>query len=194
MGIFDLHLTDKPAWTPNPALVAAIDESKAKAATKVSSTTPNVANLIAAHIQRIAPELAKVPNLWFSGSNVWRWLYAGDPPAEDADIDVFFCGEHRTVWKEGILGPEWHQAADVLIKDLGIPSGDSMHSPVRTGRNLDMYGVGIKALYNGRKLDVWAGGDTVAETLNNYPTTSHAHCRAAFSFTEGLVVLPNEAA
>lgn len=181
-------------WTPNPLLTAAIEEHKAKAATKVSSPTPNVANLIAAHIRRIAPELAEVKNLWFSGSNVWRWMYAGDPPAEDADLDVFFCGPHRSVSVNGILGPEWYPAADRLIQDLGIPRGDSMHVPVRTGRDLDLYGMGLQALYKGRKLDVWAGGETVAETLSNYPTVSHAHCRAAFSFTEGLVVLPNEAA
>jgi hypothetical protein len=192
MGLLSDLLTQKDTWRPNPVLTDAIEAAKDKAATKVSRTEPNLANDVAAHIRRIAPELALVPNLWFSGSNVWRILY-GETPADDADIDVFFAGPHRLVTKQGILG-DVREAADELVKTLGIQSGDSMHSPVRTGRNEDLYGVGIKALWRGKKLDIWAGGETVAETLNNYPSRTHAHCRAAFSFTEGLVVLPTEAA
>lgn len=184
---------DLTIWKPNPELTAAIEAHREKTKAKVSKPWMNMANIIGEHLKRIAPDLAARPNLWFSGSNVWSFLY-GEVPAEDADIDVFYCGPHRQVLRDGILGPEWQQARWKLMEDLGIPASERMHVPVRTGRHQDLYGMGIQALYKGRKLDVWDGGETVVETLSNYPTVSHAHCRAAFSFTDGLVVLPNEAA
>jgi hypothetical protein len=44
-------------------------------------------------------------------------------------------------------------------------------------------------------LDLWLAesGGVLAE-IRSYPTESHAHCRAAYSMVDGLVVLPNEVA
>jgi hypothetical protein len=160
--------------------------------TKVSSPTPNVANLIAAHIRHIAPELAAVPGLWFSGSNVWRWLYNDGDPAPDADIDCFFTKPVNRA-SDGGFG-SWTDQRSELVRTLGIPPSDQEWSTVRTGFQQDKYAMGVKFLFKGRKVDLWEGLETAALTLADYPTASHAHCRAAFSFTEGLVVLPNEAA
>jgi hypothetical protein len=174
----------------NPVLVQMLTDSKVKAATKASRTTPNAANLVAAHLRATCPDLCDVPDLWFSGSNVWKALY-GETPDPDADIDVFMLQAPRDPadFDEYPFSAGWR-----LCQQLGIPCDDTLESGVTTGRDEDLYAMGMKALYKGRKLDIWEGASTVRATLENYPTRTHAHCRAAFSFTEGLVVLPNEAA
>lgn len=171
------------------------DAAAAKNLGKTSWAVPNVANTIAEHLRKVAPELCDIPGLWFSGSNVWRHLYACDPPARDADLDVFFVGGHlesKTIL--GLLGDQYVDRREALLDRLGVPKTDRIYPTVKTGPAGDNYAQGCHALYQGRKLDVWCNGPTVQDVLSDYPKASHAHCRAAFSFEHGLVVLPNECA
>lgn len=168
----------------NPQLADLMELSREKTAKKESLTDANVANQIAAHLMHRCPELCAIPDLWFSGSNVWSFLYGKEPPP-DSDIDVFMIGTTTNdVW-----------VADQrisLCRRLGIAADDMTLSMVRTGFDGDLYMQGVKALYKGTKLDIWECGETPWVALRNYPTKTHAHCRAAFSFTDGLIVLPNE--
>lgn len=43
-------------------------------------------------------------------------------------------------------------------------------------------------------VDLWLSPGGAYDEISTYPAESHAHCRMAFSFTEGLLVLPNETA
>lgn len=162
---------------------------KANEATKlkVAKTTPNVANQVAAHIQAIAPDLAMVKGLWFSGSNVWKFVY-GETPADGSDIDCFFL--QKAPMDFSMFEDQRH----ALLQRLGYEDTDAVWDTVKTGANLDKYAQGCKFMHRGRKVDVWVGHDNVAETLGDYPTASHAHCRVAFSFEHGLVIIPNEVA
>lgn len=163
-----------------------IKKARVNSLTKVALTSPNVANIIAAHIRAVAPDLVGIPNIWFSGSNVWKHLY-GETPDADADIDVFFlkaCSKELGGYKDPCM---------YLRAELGLTSADAYWLNFKTCANKGSYARGCKFLHNGRKVDCWQGKDSIAATLNDYPKASHAHCRAAFSFTDGLVVLPNEA-
>lgn len=175
-----------------------IEKAREKSLTKVALTTPNVANVIAAHLRAVAPDLVVIPNIWFSGSNVWKHLY-GETPSPSSDLDVFFISAYRK--RDGLLSlmsnvvfGDYEDPRVSLLTDLGVPVADAEFTMTKTGRELDKYSQGCKFLFKGRKVDCWQGHDSVAATLNDYPGASHGHCRAAFSFTDGLVVLPNEQA
>lgn len=169
----------------NPQLASLIASAAEKTKTKASLPLANVANRIATHLMRRCPELCAIPGLWFSGSNVWPFLYGKEPPT-DADIDVFLVGATDP---DGFDDPRVN-----LCKQLGIAPDDMTLSGVQSGFDGDLYMQGVKALYKGNKLDIWECGETPWVALRNYPTKSHAHCRAAFSFADGLIVLPNEMA
>lgn len=172
MGIFD-GLIDKTVKTAQP--------------------WPNTANKVKAHIAAKWPELTTVPGLWFSGSQVWSFLYDKEPPA-DSDWDIFVCKDAAPVVSyEGafLAGPTRIERppleeAMARIKPLSVTP--------RTPANPKYTSNGADVKTDRGDIDVWTShGASVAAVLRDYPAT-HAHCRAAFSFTEGLVVLPNEAA
>lgn len=174
-------------------LLSGLFESIAKAGPAPRSTEPNVANKIAAHIRAKWPELVGVPGLWFSGSQVWSFLYDKEPPA-DSDWDIFVCKNAAPVvsYEGGFLGSPTRteraplEEALYRIKPLKVtprqppnPMYSSNGSDVETERG---------------DIDVWTSeAESPQRAIRDYPA-SHSHCRAAFSFTEGLVVLPNEAA
>jgi len=175
---------------------------------KVSLSTPNVANAIAARITARFPELAEdpIPGVWFTGSNIWSLLYPDQPVlARDRDWDIFTLSQqaaHRVARRLGLAA---HPACRTKDKRHHVPKTiDAAHVPhLVSGRPTEgvdpelgpSYGEGYCYATDRGEVDLWIStpGDVLGE-LRTYPTGSHAHCRATFSFTDGLVVLPNECA
>lgn len=155
---------------------------------KVARTDGNVANRIGAHLRAKWPELVNIPGLWFSGSQVWSFLY-GEEPSETSDTDVFIVDSDTRPHSEL---PVWHPK-NLLLKELGVVWNDGVDKHPRTGEAGTTYAKDGRS-WNTAKgaIDLWTSPTSAQDALRNYPTASHAHCRAAFSFTEGLVVLPNE--
>lgn len=168
---------------------------------KVSSKEHNVANWIADHVARRFPELAAdpIPGVWFTGSNVWSLLYGiPSPSAECADWDIFTIGEATAA--QVALRLELGAMPACRTKDKRTANVERSVAKANVphlvpGANGSPYGEGYSYLTPRGEVDLWISspGDALAE-LRTYPTASHAHCRAAFSFTDGLVILPNECA
>jgi hypothetical protein len=173
---------------------------------KVSLPTPNIANAIAERIADKFPELADDPigGIWFTGSNVWSLLYP-DQPVRERDWDIFAVSEqaaHRVAVRLSLAA---NPACRTKDKRHHVPKTISAaHVPnlagVRPTEDVDSefgpsYGGGYCYATDRGEVDLWIStpGDVLGE-LQTYPTGSHAHCRAAFSFTDGLIVLPNECA
>jgi hypothetical protein len=169
---------------------------------KVSLPTPNIANAIAAHVSAAWPELAAVAGVWFTGSQIWSWLYDGQPPA-GSDWDIFALDEGAAAAVADRLGLRGLPACRTQDKRNGAPRTVGAHNvptlapPMLDGNAPDGTGYSEGFCYTTARgeLDLWLAepGGVIAE-LRSYPTGSHAHCRAAFSFADGLVVLPNECA
>lgn len=170
---------------------------------KISTTEHNIANWIAHHVARRFPALADnpIPGVWFTGSSVWSLLYGvPSPSAEAKDWDIFTETELSAI--QLVTGMGWN-----LLPSF--PTRDKRHSvrePKVVAHNLPSlsnklgpdgcaYSDGFCYVTPEGDVDVWvtAEGDAISE-LRTYPTESHAHCRAAFSFTDGLLILPNERA
>lgn len=167
---------------------------------KRSTALPNAANLIAAHVAARFPELARdpIPGVWFTGSNVWAWLYGDEPPL-GADWDIFVTGAGAEVVAAAVadrLGLASCPACRTKDKrKAAVRTVDADHVPrlVPNARDDGSYGEGYSYETDSGEVDLWIStpGDVLGE-LRDYPTASHAHCRVAFSFTDGLVVLGNE--
>lgn len=138
----------------------------------------NAANLIATHITVRWPALTAIRGLWFTGSQVWEHLY-GRKPSTFSDLDMFELGGFGAHFRRSPIAAAVRALS--LTEAMRVPKGSRPN-----GRHY--------LRPDGRMFDMWRGKPTVVATLQAYPSVSHAHCRAAFSFTEGLVVLPNEAA
>lgn len=154
--------------------------------------TPNVANRIAAHLEKKWPELRHIPGLWFSGSQVWSHLYGKEPP-ETSDTDVFVLATAQPVTSYSTLGATQRSPLAELLHKLGLP--ESAAVPRKPPEDKPHYvpdGCDVKHVRG--DFDIWTTkAETVQGQLRSYPR-SHSHCRAAFSFFDGLVVLPNEEA
>lgn len=162
---------------------------------KVSLDLPNAANKVRDHLLAKWPELQWVANIWFSGSQVWSWLYHMVPP-ETSDLDIFALKDappHVSYEGDGLFSMtrvERHPIAAALHA-LGLKPEEGRPKPAKAGYEDS----GMDITHPRGEIDVWTSkGRTVADVLGMYPGHSHAHCRAAFSFQHGLVVLPNECA
>lgn len=172
--------------------------------TKTSTTEHNVANWIARHVADRFPELAAnpIPGVWFTGSNIWSMLYGiPSPNAECGDWDVFATSELTAI--QLVTGMGWNLLPAYPTRDkqanLKKPNVDPVrHIPALTkslARNGCSYSDGFCYVTDRGEVDVWVAADGSAlEEIRTYPIESHAHCRAAFSLTEGLIILPNEIA
>jgi hypothetical protein len=176
---------------------------------KISLSLPNVANEIAARVAARWPELARdpIPGVWFTGSNVWELLYpelSDRRPPLGRDWDIFTIGEDAAHQVAARLGLARYPACRTKDKRHGAPMTiDPAHVPNLVVLPMDCvdpdtgpsYGEGYCYATERGEVDLWIStpGDVLGE-LRTYPAGSHAHCRAAFSFTDGLVVLPNELA
>jgi hypothetical protein len=157
--------------------------------TKTSLTNINIANCISEYISAALPkavEFSLIENgIWFTGSRVWSQIYY-ITPSNLSDWDIVCIDETESKaeklatnlcnycsWpyniktnKYGTIGyliPQIHS-----INPLASPTSVN----VVTG-------------------DVWWNATSISNVLSGYPQKSHAHCRIAYSFTEGLVMLPN---
>lgn len=163
---------------------------------KVSRPTPNVANAIGEHIRAKWPEIVDVPGLWFSGSTVWSFLY-GDKPPETSDLDVFTLKNAEPVVSYGGMGG-WlgmnrteRTPIGEMLHRLGLKPEDGKEKNPSAKPHYHVNGADFTHARG--EIDVWTiTGETVQDELRRYPAGSHSHCRAAFSFRDGLVVLPNE--
>ena len=164
---------------------------------KVSRPDANAANLIAARVTHRFPELAAQPigDIWFTGSSVWSQIYGMPSPGHDWDI--FALNEISAL--ELITRMEWNRvpAFTTRQKRAGdyMPQICEANIPRVASVMLDefAYSGGYCYMTDGGEVDVWISrsGSAVAE-IRGYHTNSHSHCRAAFSLTDGLIVLPNE--
>lgn len=196
--------------SPSSALALDLPASEPPRPTKRSRPLANPANLVEEHVAQAWPEIARAApsDVWFTGSRVWGLLYPGllypdlvrDPPLE-RDWDVFTVGEAPARWLVNVLG--WQQTPACRTRDkwgAGTRSVDAGHVPTlgeggATGGRPTGYNDGYSYQTDRGVVDLWISslGSAVAE-IRAYPTESHAHCRAAWSFTDGLIVLPNERA
>lgn len=161
---------------------------------KLSTNGGNIANRIADHVAKRFPDLAAHPidDIWFTGSSVWSLVYGLPSPGHDWDIFALselaatqivttmnwnFCPAFKTKTKRDGSG------VPVIDWEKNIPR-------VADGQS---YSDGYCYVTPNGEVDVWIceSGSAAAE-LRSYPIVSHSHCRAAFSFTDGLIVLPNE--
>lgn len=170
---------------------------------KVSTNEHNVANWIACHVARRFPELATnpIPGTWFTGSNVWSLLYGvPSPSAEARDWDIFTETELGAI--QLVTGMGWNLLPSFPTRD----KRSKVREPVvhehrmpslskKLGPDGCAYSDGFCYVTEQGDIDVWvtAEGSALRE-LQTYPPESHAHCRAAFSFTDGLLMLPNDRA
>lgn len=162
------------------------------------SVEPNAANKIAEHLKAKWPELVGIPGLWFSGSQVWSHLYGKEPPTE-SDLDVFACQDAQPVVSYlGVgtfLGMSKTERTPIgeMLHRLGLKPEEGRTKNTAGKPHYHVNGADFTHPTRG-EIDVWTTAAKDAVTcVKGYPR-SHSHCRAAFSFTEGLVVLPNEAA
>lgn len=167
---------------------------------KTSDTTCNIANWIAAHIAKRFPELAAnpIPGVWFTGSNVWSLLYGSD--ATEKDWDIFTIDEAAA--RNLVTGMGWNLCPSFQTKYKAVGQRDpridpERHIPKLTYSNMSgcAYSEGYCYITPGGDVDVWVTSeDSALDEIRTYPLSSHAHCRVAFSFTDGLIILPNEMA
>lgn len=142
---------------------------------KVAKTWPNVANGVDSWLREKWPELVGVRGLWFTGSSVWSHLYAMYPPAK-SDLDIFCLP---------LSAARYNEVSDGVLGALGLNILDSKRTYLGARRWQSKRG----------QIDFWMSDfPTVHQQLLAYSSDSHAQCRAAYSFTDGLVVLPNEKA
>lgn len=157
----------------------------------------SVANEIRDRVLARFPELRTNPidGVWFTGSNVWTALLGEEAPAgSDWDIMLVDCVANTT-----------HESGEALVKLLGLDklvsiSTSKKNRPDERGKfdgpdyaDDEVWGRGV--CYKGPlgEVDVWHVDGKLHDVLRNFPDHSHAHCRAAYSLTHGLVALPNEA-
>jgi hypothetical protein len=154
--------------------------------------TPNAANKIAAHLSAKWPELRHIPGLWFSGSQVWSHLYGKEPPAT-SDTDVFVMADAPPVMTYGVFGVVQRTPLAEMMHRLGL--AESAAKPRQPPADKPHYiPDGYDITHKRGDFDIWTTKATTPQgQLRSYPR-SHSHCRAAFSFTDGLIVLPNEEA
>jgi hypothetical protein len=171
---------------------------------KVSRPIANIANVVHDHVARTWPEIASLglDGVWFTGSRIWWLLYPDLLPARvpslEVDWDIFALREPQAQALARIM--RWNRmpacrTRDKWTKDARVAAEDMVPRGVgRRDRDL-VYDEGCSYATDRGVVDLWiaASGD-VATEIRDYPTESHAHCRAAFSFRGGLIVLPNERA
>lgn len=151
---------------------------------KVSLTIPNIANTISTHLSQKWPDLVQYcyvhDGIYWTGSQVWSWLYS-TRPLITSDTDIMCV---NTPYNSSDI------VKDDFVKNTGLdkynittkqPSYSS-----HTGFN-----PGIKIHHPQCDIDIWSSNETIQDALLKYPEDSHAHCRIAYSFTKGLVILPN---
>lgn len=173
---------------------------------KHSLNIANIANeahdLCRMHFPGLAASdsLGIMRNVWFTGSRIWALLYADLPrPAEGSDWDIFVVGDDAARHVASVLNLRASPACPTREKRHGAQRTISLdHVPrlvPHPTQAFGAYGEGYSYATPSGEIDLWVStpGD-VFDELRTYPGTSHAHCRAAFSFVNGLIVLPNELA
>jgi hypothetical protein len=159
----------------------------------------NLANVVEEHVTHTWPEiaLAAPTDIWFTGSHIWHFLYPDRPPPLVRDWDIFTIGVAPARWIVGIYGWNHTPSCHTSHKWGASPRIINVsHIPAIPGSvSASGYGDGYSYQTDRGIVDLWISEfDNPLAELRAYPTASHAHCRAAWSFTKGLIVLPNERA
>lgn len=160
----------------------------------MSMTDGNIANRIAAHVAKRFPDLAAHPigDIWFTGSSVWSLVYGLPSPGHDWDI--FALNELAATQLVTTMNWNFCPAFKTREKRTGDRTPEiNWEKNIPTGHGRSSYSDGYCYMTPGGEVDVWiSDSGSAAVELRSYPIASHSHCRAAFSFTDGLIVLPNE--
>lgn len=171
---------------------------------KTSTSDHNLANWITGQVAGRFPEFAAnpIPGVWFTGSKIWTMLYGvPSPSAEAKDWDIFTVSELTAL--QLVTGMGWNLSPAFPTRDkrYGVrnPTIDPERHIPKLSTKLDpdgnAYSDGYCYVTPDGDVDVWVTGcGNALDEIRTYPSTSHAHCRAAFSLTDGLIMLPNEAA
>jgi hypothetical protein len=168
---------------------------------KQSHPLTNLANTIEEHVARAWPEVARTatPNVWFTGSHIWHFLYPAllqqDPPLP-RDWDIFTIGATPAQGLVDLYGWNLTPSCRTNEKWTAPRIIDTSRIPKTPGSvSTSGYGDGYSYKTDRGIVDLWISEfESPLAEIREYPTASHAHCRAAWSFTDGLIVLPNERA
>src|SRR5882757_5237981 len=146
---------------------------------QASLPLPNIANNIAKYLNDLNPKFIEwighnIVSVWFTGSRVWWGLYnsAGYDTIKYHDLDIFTTYSSNVGFKSC---PQLTYAGQ--CGKYAPTQGDKYTMVVNNSNTINV--------------DIWQTGKSMLDSLMDYPSGSHGHARAAFSFTEGLVVLPN---
>lgn len=159
----------------------------------------NLANEVEQHVAHTWPELEGAADIWFTGSHIWHFLYPDLPqrsPPLLRDWDIFTIGDAPARWLVNLYRWNHMPSCQTSVK-WGVPRIiNTSHIPTIPGSvSLNGYGDGYSYQTDRGIVDLWISEFTSpVDELRAYPTASHAHCRAAWSFTAGLIILPNERA
>jgi hypothetical protein len=168
---------------------------------KQSHPLANLANRVEQHVTHTWPEIARAapPAVWFTGSHIWHFLYpelSERCPPLIRDWDIFTIGDTPARWIVEVYG--WNHAPSCRTSDKWSAARtiDTSHIPAIPGSvSVSGYGDGYSYQTDRGIIDLWISEfANPLDELRAYPTASHSHCRAAWSFTEGLIILPNERA
>lgn len=145
---------------------------------KVSRPTPNVANLIRDHLDRRVPTpVLSISDLWFCGSNVWRFLY-GETPDPRADLDVF-CATRES----------YDRLAAIIGEVYGCTPEED-RPEIQRSRGVG--GVGFRCHTTFGWVDAWHEELPPFIVPLTFPEDGYAHCRAMFLASGSLlIVIPN---
>lgn len=155
---------------------------------KHSLTTKNTANIIAECLSINYTDFVHYAltnkGIWFTGSQVWSLAYGNTSGGilssvlGGSDLDIF-CVNNDSYSSTNVRA-DFHSAMNMgtgTPKGPAIKYGGTNNGEVYTTK----YG----------SVDIWNDDKSVTDMLLVYPEGSHAHCRMAYSFTEGLIMLPN---
>lgn len=145
---------------------------------QLALNAPNIANDIAKSLSDLHRPLmewicnrAEVDDIWITRSRVWSHLYTNLTPVTPfTDLDILCTNK---------CDPSiFHLCPDLQYNGT---CGKYALSP-GLKFNLDSTPITV---------DAWNRPKPIFSVLLDYPESSHAHCRVAFNFVNGLVVLPN---
>jgi hypothetical protein len=172
---------------------------------KQSHPLANLANTIEVYVACAWPAIAQaVPtNIWFTGSHIWYFLYPDlylpllqrDPPLI-RDWDIFTIGAAPAQWLVELHGWNLTPSCRTTEKWTAPRIIETSNIPKTPGSvSMSGYGDGYSYKTDRGIVDLWISEfESPLAEIREYPTESHAHCRVAWSFTDGLIVLPNERA
>lgn len=158
-----------------------LEQLKCGPTRKASRSEPNSGNAVLDRlVELLADVLFGMPNVFITGSNVWRPALGIPMPEVTPDLDIILTGGDQEQLREVVKKA-------LNITELLVPTGPSM-TEARDTATLE----GFKYLTKtGLVVDIWGMAD-IHRALQQYPQHSHAHARMAWDCEHGaLLMYPN---